>query len=127
MADEEKVGIKETQELLDVVGKLAVKIVELSGDGFQYKDAYDLAVFVLRDPGFKDLVWEAVKGVNDIPEEIKDLDVEEAGQLIAITVQGILQALKARAKAKELKKATQASKDAIEAAKLEAARIKAED
>jgi len=127
MADEEKVGIKETQELLEVVGKLAVKIVELSGDGFQFKDAYDLAVFILRDPGFKDLVWEAVKGVNKIPAEIKDLDVEEAGVLITVTVQGILQALQARAKAKALKEEVQKSKDAVEAAKIEAARAKAED
>lgn len=119
---EEKIGIKETKELLDVVGKLALKIIEISGDGFQVKDAYDIAMFVLRDPSFKGLVWEAVKGVNKIPSEIKDLDAVEAGDLVAETVGCIIEALKAREKAKALKADIQANKDqrakeAAEAAK----------
>ena len=115
---EEKVGVKETKELLVVVGKLAVKIVELSGDGFQAKDAYDLSMFILRDPDFKGLVWEAVKGVKSIPAEIKDLDVEEASELVSVVIEGVIQALKARAESKAKKEAVQAVKDArIEAAK----------
>jgi hypothetical protein len=75
---EEKVGIKESKELLSGVMVLAGVLIDRLKDGFQ---ADDLPV-ILSKLGYDPKVREALKNVQAIPSELKDLDVEEIVQLV---------------------------------------------
>lgn len=77
MENTEKLGIKETTELVDLVVDLAKVIVEATKDG---KITVEDATLLFRlipalGPAFQD--------VAKMPAEIKDMDVAEATELVA--------------------------------------------
>jgi len=71
-------GIKETQDVLKLVGVVAKSIVkEVKKDGFQLED---LAAF-LQSPEWADALKEALKDVQAIPAEIADISLLEGLEL----------------------------------------------
>jgi hypothetical protein len=69
--------VKELLEVLIALDLVAVQLVKALKDGIQITDLQYLL------PILKDIakVVEAVKGVKEIPAEIKDLDIAEATEL----------------------------------------------
>lgn len=76
----EKIGINESLELLEGFKIMGCGVMEALKDG---KLGWsDLKILVDLGKNFSDLI-AAFKGISDIPSEIKDIDGEEAKQLIA--------------------------------------------
>jgi urease gamma subunit len=75
-------GIKETTEALVacvLVGKLVMK--KLS-DGAQVSDALEVAKELLTNEELRNSIMAGVAGSTEILAEVKDLDLEEALELI---------------------------------------------
>lgn len=71
-------GIKETGELVVWLGKLASAIGGSMSDGtIDARDVWTLAGAI---PGMP----TAFSGITEVPKELKDLDSEEAGELIRL-------------------------------------------
>lgn len=87
----EKKGLKETLELLDCLKDVGVIVASISKDGkFNSSDLPELMKVI-------DLVGkavEAIKGVSEVPAEIKDLDAAEIAQIGAKALEAF-QAIKA--------------------------------
>lgn len=84
--------LKETKEF--VVGSIALTKVIISelSDGFQSSDLIDLAKKLASDEEFRNKVWEAAKGAQHIPAELKAAPtLESIAEIGAI----VLDALKA--------------------------------
>ena len=93
----EQIGIKETLELLDGVELLAVTGVAIAAD--KKVSASDLThiVNLAKNAG---VLVEAVKGIGELPAEVKDIDQQELMQL----------GMKAFEMAKSIKTAYEANK-----------------
>jgi hypothetical protein len=67
-------GIKETNELIDGLEKLAVEVIK------QYKDddapAADALDLVMNE-GLREEIAAAIEGVGSVSEELSDLDIDE--------------------------------------------------
>jgi hypothetical protein len=72
--------IKETKELLEGLGKVAVAAKKIAANG--KIDASDLIVLIDLAKDI-DALSESVKGVKEIPSELKDLDQAEVLEIIA--------------------------------------------
>jgi len=76
-------GIIESKELLASLirlGKLAAKNL---GDGVDFSDAVAL-VKAFADEEFRKALADGFTGISAIPAELKDIDGEEAKQLIGV-------------------------------------------
>lgn len=73
----DKIGIKESLELLNGVEILAVASIEISKDGFGADDIAKALELVKKS----DAIIEAFKGIDQLDDEIKDLDQAELIQL----------------------------------------------
>jgi len=90
---EEKLGVKETKELLEGVLHLGLVLARALKDGVQIADAKAVLDALLKDEEVK----EAVKGVKHIGAELKDLDLGEGlqlGKLLLDYVPKFLEAVK---------------------------------
>ncbi len=89
----EKAGIKETIEVIELIGVVAGAIVrELQSEGLQLSDA----VKIVMSPGFQTKLAEALSGIGSTPNELKDLskfEVLDLAELILKTARGIVQGL----------------------------------
>lgn len=74
-----EVGIKETQELLDGLGKVALLAKKINADG---KINADDLQHLMAAAAEVDVLAEAVKGVDQVPEELGDLDKDEVLAII---------------------------------------------
>lgn len=74
---EVKVGIKESKELLNGVMSMAVLMVKRFSDGFQVDDLSAILAAMAVDPEFR----EAIKGLKELPVEVKDIDLQEGLEL----------------------------------------------
>lgn len=70
--------IKETKELLEGVQLLAITAVKIADDGFNIKEDFPHVIELAKN---STVLVEAVKGVGDIDEEVKDLDQQELAEL----------------------------------------------
>ena len=68
-------GIKETKEALLFGIGLAMKIDEVTQDGFQWTEVFELIPPLTKLP-------EAVSGAEEIPAELADMDEAERAELI---------------------------------------------
>ena len=87
-------GIKESKELLAGIELAAVAGIEIAKDGLDVSDISKALELVKKS----DVLIEAVKGIDGIDEEIKDLDQAELIELGTITfslVKKIVSAAKA--------------------------------
>jgi hypothetical protein len=91
----EKVGIKETKEVLDGLNSVAEEIISVAKDGLQVKDAVQVVEDLIMKPEFKAKLVAAVDGINQIPAEIKDLDLAEGVQLVQFEYDGVKRIIEA--------------------------------
>jgi len=81
-----QVGIKETKEMLEAVNVLVVYLIEKFKDGVQASDFIEMYSKLMVDPEFKSKLMLAYENANQIPAEIKDVDLAEAVALISLQV-----------------------------------------
>lgn len=89
---EEKLGIQESKEAIDGAVELSKFVIQRGKDGIGIDDAAALVSKLLSDAEFKAKLEDAVRGAQNIPAEIKDLDFSEGVEL----------AVHAASKAKEI-------------------------
>lgn len=94
---EEKMGIKETQEMLAGLNMVSLFVIGRVKDGIDMSDAAAVVEKLVMDQEFKSILASAIEGVNKIPAELKDIDLSEAlqlGQYEVEQVKKIIEALK---------------------------------
>lgn len=74
----EKLGIKETSEMIDAVEKIAVAGMKISKGGIGMDDLVHLVALAKE----MDQLMEGFKGIGMIDDEIKDLDQVEIMALV---------------------------------------------
>lgn len=82
-------GIKETKELLDGIQTLAVAAKKISHDGVSIADLPEALELLKKF----DVLIEAVKGIDELGEEVKDLDQAELIEL-GSKVFGLIKSIK---------------------------------
>lgn len=87
-------GIKETKEAILALVVLGKVVAGLAKDGLKLDDAVALGAKFASDEAFKKAVLDGVNGIDQVPEEIKDLSLAEGLELAGVIPQ-ILEALKA--------------------------------
>ena len=71
---ETKTGTKETMEVLALVGVIAKEIyTEIRGDGLEWTDLVKIAL----SDDFQRNLGEAIKGMERVDDELRDLDATE--------------------------------------------------
>lgn len=88
----DKVGIKETKELLIAINMLAVELIKLVKDGIQASDAAVLVAIISSNEPVKNALFAAFSNISAVPAEVKDLDVAEIVELVGAEV-GLLPAI----------------------------------
>lgn len=89
----EKTGIKETIEVIELIGVVSGAIVrELRTDGLQLSDA----VKIVMSPTFQVKLAEALSGIGGATIELQDLsklEVLDLAEIVLKTARGIVQSL----------------------------------
>jgi len=75
-------GIKETKELIAAVNELLIFFLKRFKDGVQYSDFIAFYKEIVSDPETKSLMIKAYEDYSKIPGEVKDIDVQEACELL---------------------------------------------
>lgn len=83
--------VKETKQALVALVILGKAVAELAKDGLDLSDAVALGSKLVSDSAFRDALVEGVKGLDKVPEEIKDIAASEALELLG----AVYEALKA--------------------------------
>lgn len=76
--------VKEVKEVLVAVGDLAAVLVEVLKDGIQMSDALKLVDVLMKKPELIDELKAAVAGIAELPEELKDLSLDEGVELAKV-------------------------------------------
>jgi len=95
--ENEKLGIKETKEVLAASNILAILIIKKLNDGLQLQDGVEIAQALFSDGEVKSAVQAAADKINAVPAELKDLDINEGlelGMYQAMQVPHLIAALK---------------------------------
>lgn len=71
-------GIKETKEVVEGMLELSVLLAEVFKDGVQASDFLQIMMSLQSDPRF----LEAIKGIQKIPAELVDIDLDESYELL---------------------------------------------
>ncbi len=80
-------GIKETKELLVGINELSLVLIRELKDGLQVgKDAMAIMNELLSNDELKDKLAAAVKGLDALDEELKDISLEEGVELGMVQV-----------------------------------------
>lgn len=93
--ESEKLGIKETKEVLDGLNTVAEEIISVAKDGIQVKDAAQIVEDLITKPEFKAKLVAAVDNIKGVPAEIKDLDLVEGVELVKFEYDGVERIIKA--------------------------------
>ena len=79
----EKLGIKETKEVLIALNEIGLVVYPIVKDGVQvYDDMKALIEAILSNSDFRQAIADAVDKVMDVPAEISDIDLQEGIELI---------------------------------------------
>lgn len=70
--------VKETKELMEGVQLIAITAVKIADNGFDIKEDFKHVIDLAKNAN---VLVEAVKGMGDIDEEVKDLDQQELAEL----------------------------------------------
>lgn len=95
--ENEKVGIKETKEVLAASNILAILIIKKLKDGLQVQDGIELAQSLFSDGEVKSAIQAAADKINAVPAELKDLDLNEGielGMWQAMQIPHLIEAMK---------------------------------
>lgn len=91
------VGIQETKEVLIAANELTLVVIKHVKDGVAVSDIPAIVSELIASDSFKLALVDAVKGVTNVPAEIKDIDLTEGmelGKVQLAYVPKILEALK---------------------------------
>jgi hypothetical protein len=77
---------KEALVSLIVLGKYAAS---LAADGLDFSDLGSLVAKIVSDAKFREVLEAGVKGLDSIPEELRDMKPEEALELVAAIVDAL--------------------------------------
>ena len=83
--------VKETKQALVALVVLGKAVAALAKDGLDLSDAVALGSKLVSDAAFRDAIVEGAKGLDKVPEEIKDIAASEALELLG----AVYEALKA--------------------------------
>lgn len=75
------VGIQETKEVLIAANELALVVVKHVKDGVSVSDVPAIVSELIGNDAFKLALVDAVKGIVNVPAEIKDIDLTEGMEL----------------------------------------------
>lgn len=92
--------IKETKELVKGLLELMKVSAEIFKDGFQAQDIIDGYVKLSADPVKKAALEAALKDINAVPAELKDISLAEGIELVVVVAQelpSLLEAFKKQA------------------------------
>lgn len=84
----EKKGVKEIIEATRGATTLAAFCRAEFKDGVQLADGFTL-MRKFADPQFRVELWDAIEGSGEIDDEIKDLDAEEAAEVLTELFKGL--------------------------------------
>ena len=76
-------GIKETREVIQAFNELVIFFLGRFKDGVQFEDFTAFYSDIISNPDMKDLMLRAFSNYDQIPAEVKDIDVYEACQLLS--------------------------------------------
>ncbi len=82
-------GILETKQALVAILTLGKFVADRAKDGLDWDDAGALVSKFVLDAEFKGVVNAAVVGLDAIPEELGDIDLQEAVELIGLLVNAL--------------------------------------
>jgi hypothetical protein len=91
------VGIQETKEVLIAANELTLVVIKHVKDGIAVSDIPAIVSELMTSDAFKLALVDAVKGVTNVPAEIKDIDFTEGMELGKVQlgyVPKIIEALK---------------------------------
>lgn len=80
------VGIKESKEALIGINELAIFIAKRLKDGVGMDDIGAIIDLLKNDGEFKIKVAAAFDGIKAVPEEMKDIDINEGVELAMVQV-----------------------------------------
>ncbi len=86
--NEEKVGIKEIKDVINLANALALILIRRLKDGVGMDDVAFL-LKLAEDKEFKALLSEALKDFKLIPEEFEDVSLNEGMELAMIIIMSI--------------------------------------
>ena len=79
-------GIEETKEALVALLELGKFVAERAKDGLDLSDAAALVEKVFVDESFKATLQAAVNGLDKVPAELGDINLQEAFDLVGVLV-----------------------------------------
>ena len=82
-------GISESKEALVALLVLGKFVAERAKDGLDLADAVELVKKFVLDEEFKGVLESGVKGLDAIPAELGDIDLQEAVELIGLLVSAL--------------------------------------
>jgi hypothetical protein len=91
------VGIQDTKEVLIASNELTLVVIKHVKDGVSVADVPAIVSELIASDSFKLALVDAVKGVTNVPAEIKDIDFAEGMELAKVQlgyVPKLLEALK---------------------------------
>lgn len=71
MSEEIIDNLKETKEFVRASIDLCKVISSELSDGYQKEDLIQLAKKIATDSSFREVLWDGIKGIQNIPEEVK--------------------------------------------------------
>lgn len=81
--------VKESKEAILAVVSLGKYVSSLAADGLDLSDLGSLVAKFVGDAKFREALEAGVKGIDKVPEELKELDGSEAVELVAAIVDAI--------------------------------------
>lgn len=96
----EQKGIKETQEVVIALLKIAKILAVQFHDGIQATDALEI-IKKCMTPELEKLIVDAYNGMDQITEEVKDISLSEALDLIKVIAPEVMAIVGEVAKSKE--------------------------
>ena len=81
-------GIKELREVIVAVNKLSCDVIKGLKDGVQFDD---INIII----GNINVIKEALEGASNIPNEVKDLDLNEIKELVSLAIDAVKAILEA--------------------------------
>ena len=75
-------GIKELKEVIEAANKLSCDVIKGLKDGVQFDDINIILSNI-------NLIKNAIEGASNIPNEVKDLDLNEVKELVSLAIDAV--------------------------------------
>jgi len=78
----QKEGIKELKEIIEAVMEIGIAALSEFSDGVQLRDVWTIATKLQNSPAYRLAITKAYQGSYKVPAELRDVDGEEAIELV---------------------------------------------